>query len=235
MLCNATNPKNIRIPPTLDQMDIMLKYLMFKIKVCGITNLEDANAAVSFGADALGFVFYPKSPRKVTPETAKNIISSLPQSITTVGVFVDEDKAKVEETASYTGLDIIQFHGSESPEYCNFSRNIIKAIRVKELSDLKQLSDYSAYAFLLDTYSPNVIGGTGQVFKWEIAVEAKKYGKIILAGGLNPDNIEEAIKFVQPYGVDVSSGVEGTEKGKKDHKKLQLFIERARDAFQKYS
>ena len=203
---------------------------MFKIKICGITNLEDANTAVSFGADALGFVFYSKSPRVITPETAKNIISSLPQSITTVGVFVDENKAKVEEIASYTGLDIIQLHGSEPPEYCNFGKKIIKAIRVKELSDLKQLSDYIVSAFLLDTYSPNEIGGTGQTFNWEIAVEAKKYGKIILAGGLNPDNIEEAIKFVQPYGVDVSSGVEGSEKGKKDHKKLQLFIERAKQA-----
>ena len=208
---------------------------MFKIKICGITNLEDANAAVSYGADALGFVFYLKSPRKVTPETARNIISSLPQSITTVGVFVDEDKAKVEETASYTGLDIIQLHGSESPEYCNFSRKVIKAFRIKDLSDLKQLSDYDVSAFLLDTYSPNEIGGTGQTFNREIAVEAKTYGHIILAGGLNPENIEEAIKHVQPYGVDVSSGVEGEIKGKKDYKKLQLFIERARKAFQKYS
>jgi len=209
---------------------------MFKIKTCGITNLEDANAAVSYGADALGFVFYPKSPRKVTPETAKNIISSLPQTITTVGVFVDEDKTKVEETASCTGLDIIQLHGSESPEYCNFSREIIKAFRIKEPSDLEALSAYnSVFVFLLDTYSPNEIGGTGQTFNWEIAVDARKYGKIILAGGLNPENIEEAIRVVQPYGVDVSSGVEGAEKGKKDHKKLQLFIERAKAAFQKYA
>ncbi len=209
---------------------------MFKIKICGITNLEDANAAVSYGADALGFVFYPESPRVVTPETARNIISSLPQSITTVGVFVDENKAKVEDAASYTGLDIIQLHGSESPEYCDFSRKIIKAFKIKEPSDLEALNAYNfVSAFLLDTYSPNEIGGTGQTFNWEIAVEARKYGKIILAGGLNPKNIAEAIKFVQPYGVDVSSGVEGEEKGKKDHKKLQLFIERARDAFQKYS
>ena len=204
---------------------------MFKIKICGITNLEDANAAVSFGADALGFVFYPKSPRVVTPETARNIISSLPQSITTVGVFVDENKAKVEETVSYTGLDLVQLHGSESPEYCNFSNEIIKAFRIKKMSDIEALNAYnSVSAFLLDTYSPNEIGGTGQTFNWEIAVAAKKFGKIILAGGLNPANIEEAIKLVQPYGVDISSGVEGEKKGKKDHKKMQLFIERAKQA-----
>jgi len=209
---------------------------MFKIKICGITNLEDANAAINFGADALGFVFYSKSPRVVTPEAAKNIISHLPQTITTVGVFVDENKANIEETASYTGLDIIQLHGSEPPEYCNFSRKIIKAFRIKEPSDLASLRAYkSVSAFLLDTYSPDEMGGTGQTFNWEIAVKAKKYGKIILAGGLTPENIDEAIRVVQPYGVDVSSGVEGSEKGKKDHKKLQLFIQRARDAFQKYS
>ncbi len=204
---------------------------MIKIKICGLTNLEDANAAINYGADALGFVFYPKSPRVVTPETAKSIISSLPQPITTVGVFVNENKAKVKDTVSYTGLDIIQLHGSEPPDYCNFSKKIIKAFRVKETTDLESLNTYSSVsAFLLDTYSPNEIGGTGQIFNWEIAVEAKKYGNIILAGGLNPANIEEAIKFVQPYGVDVSSGVEGSEKGKKDHKKLHLFIERAKQA-----
>ncbi len=134
------------------------------------------------------------------------------------------------------GLDIIQLHGSESPEYCNLSRKVIKAIRVKDLSDLITLNHYkTASAFLLDTYSPNEIGGTGQIFNWEIAVEAKKFGKIILAGGLKPENIEEAIKLVQPYGVDVSSGVEGSKKGKKDHKKLKLFIEKSRKASMKYA
>ncbi len=203
---------------------------MVKIKICGITNTKDALAAVSYGADALGFVFYPKSPRIVTLETARNIISSLPRSITTVGVFVDEAKGRIEEIFTSTGIDVVQLHGHESPDDCKLSKKIIKAIRVKELSDLKQLSDYDVSAFLLDTYSPNEIGGTGQTFNWEIAVEARKYGKIILAGGLNPKNIVEAIKFVQPYGVDVSSGVEKDQKGKKDHKKLKLFIERAKQA-----
>lgn len=208
---------------------------MLRIKICGITNTEDAFAAIACGADALGFVFYSKSPRSVKPETARSIISSLPPLVTTVGVFVDEDKETLEKIVSYTGLDIIQLHGSESPEYFSLSRKTIKAIRVKDLADLKQLNEYrAATAFLLDTYSPESIGGTGHIFNWEIAVEAKKLGRVILAGGLTPDNIEDAVKLVQPYAVDVASGVEGSIKGKKDHKKLKLFIERARKASLKY-
>ena len=204
---------------------------MSKVKICGITNKNDALAAVSFGADALGFVFYPQSPRYVNPEVVKEIIAALPPFISSVGVFVDKPKVEIVEICSFTGLDIIQFHGSETPEDCNIDKKIIKAIRVKELSDLKQLENYDVSAFLLDTYSDDAIGGTGQVFNWEIAVEARKLGNIILAGGLTPDNIEDAIKTVQPYGVDVSSGVEGNEKGKKDHKKLELFIQRAKSVF----
>jgi phosphoribosylanthranilate isomerase len=208
---------------------------MLRIKICGITNVEDAFAAIACGADALGFVFYSKSPRSVKPETAKSIISSLPPLVSTVGVFVDEDVTTLEKIVSYAGLDIVQLHGSESPEYFHSSKKVIKAIRVKELSDLELLSRYkTASAFLLDTYSPDSIGGTGHVFNWEIAVEAKKFGRIILAGGLNSDNIEEAVKLVQPYAIDVASGVEGGVKGKKDHKKLRLFIERARKASLKY-
>jgi phosphoribosylanthranilate isomerase len=209
---------------------------MFKIKICGITNIEDALAAVEYGADALGFVFYSKSPRSVTAATAKKIISSIPPAVKAVGVFVDKEKKELEQIASFAGLDIVQLHGSEPPEYCDMEREIIKAIRVNDLSDLAPLNHYSSVStFLLDTYSPAEIGGTGQIFNWEIAVEAKKFGRIILAGGLTPENIEEAIKRVHPYGVDVSSGVEGNEKGKKDHKKLQLFIERSRITFQKCS
>jgi phosphoribosylanthranilate isomerase len=208
---------------------------MLRIKICGITNVEDAFAAIECGADALGFVFYSKSPRYVKPETARSIISSLPPLVTTVGVFVDEDMVNLENIVSYTCLDIVQLHGSESPDYLNLSRKTIKALRVKDLADLELLNQYkAAAAFLLDTYSPESIGGTGYVFNWEIAVEAKKLGRIILAGGLTPDNIEEAVKLVQPYAVDVASGVEGSEKGKKDHKKLRSFIEKARKASLKY-
>lgn len=210
---------------------------MLNIKICGITNSEDAFAAIDFGADALGFVFYPKSPRAVTPEKAKDIISSLPPFVTIVGVFVDMENIEVEEIASFTGLNVIQLHGSESPEYCNkiANKKIIKAFRIRELSDLAPLSRYKTVsAFLLDTYAPKEIGGTGRIFNWEIAIEAKKFGKMILAGGLTPENIGEAIRFVQPYGVDVASGVEGLQKGRKDHKKLRSFIEKARSASLKY-
>ncbi|MBI4687931.1 MAG: phosphoribosylanthranilate isomerase [Nitrospirae bacterium] len=209
---------------------------MVRIKVCGITNLADALAATEYGADALGFVFYAKSPRAITPETVKGIISEIPPFVTTVGVFVDEKPSEVEKIISYTGLDVIQLHGSEAPTDCNLSKKIIKAIRVKELTDLEPLERYkNTSAFLLDAYSPDAFGGTGQVFNWDIAVEAKKYGRIILAGGLTPDNIEEAIIWVQPYGVDVVTGVEGEKKGIKDHKKLRLFIEKAKMAFKGYA
>lgn len=208
---------------------------MLKIKICGITNPEDAFAAVDYGADALGFVFYEKSPRSVTPEIAKTIISSLPPFIASVGVFVDMDNEKLEEITRYTGLDLIQLHGSETPEFCRLSRKAIKAFRVKELSDLEPLKLYKTVpAFLLDAFAPDEVGGTGRIFNWEIAIEAKKFGRIILAGGLTPENIEEAINLVQPYAVDVASGVEGENKGRKDHKKLKLFIERARNASSKH-
>ena len=206
-----------------------------KIKICGITNIEDAIAAIEYGADALGFVFHHRSPRVVTPETAKTIISRIPPFITTVGVFVNEDRTKVEKIARETGLDIIQLHGSEPPESCHMSKKVIKAIRVKELTDLEPLKRYQVSAFLLDTYSPHAIGGTGLIFNWDIAVEARKFGPIILAGGLTPDNVEEAVRWVQPYGIDVSSGVEGDRKGRKDRNKLKLFIETARDASKGYT
>lgn len=209
---------------------------MVRIKICGITNLQDAIAAVEYGADAIGFVFYNKSPRAVTPGVAKEIISQLPPFLPTVGVFVDEKPSEIENVINYVGLNIIQLHGSETPEECNLSRKVIKAIRVKDLTDLEPLIKYRGVsAFLLDTYSPYIAGGTGQTFNWDIAIEAKKFGRIILAGGLTPENVEEAIKWVQPYGVDVAGGVEGTEKGIKDHKKLRLFIERARNALRGYA
>lgn len=201
---------------------------MIRIKICGITNIEDAEAAVKFGANALGFVFYNKSPRAISPDNARSIISSLPPFISTVGVFVDEDKTSIEDIASYADLNIIQLHGNESPQACNLRRKVIKAIRVKELSDLASLQNYSSVsAFLLDAYSPDEYGGTGKVFNWDIAVEAKKFGNVILAGGLNHSNIEDAIRTVRPYGIDVSTGVEGIQKGKKDLLKLKLFIENA--------
>lgn len=208
---------------------------MGRVKICGITNIEDAVAAAEYGADAIGFVFQPKSPRAITPETAKNIVSALPPFITTIGVFVNEDKLEIERIIRYVGLNIVQLHGNEPPDACQLNRKVIKAIRVKDLTDLEPLKRYNVSAFLLDTYSPHTMGGTGQIFNWDIAVEAKKFGRIILAGGLNHENIEEAIKWVRPYGIDVATGVESNKKGEKDHKKLKLFIEKAREAFTVYA
>ena len=206
---------------------------MIKIKICGLTNLDDASAAIDFGADALGFVFFKKSPRNISPEKAAAIIAKLPVFTTTVGVFVNEPRQTIQEIIEETGIDVIQLHGDEPPESCRLQRRVIKGIRVKSLESLEPLKSYQdlVSAFLLDTFAPHMPGGTGQVFNWDIAIEAKNFGRIILAGGLTPENISEAIRRVNPYAVDVSSGVE-LEKGKKDHQKMRLFIEKARLAVQ---
>jgi phosphoribosylanthranilate isomerase len=203
--------------------------MQVRVKICGITNLDDALAAVAFGADALGFVFFQESPRYVPYDDAASIIRKLPPFITTVGVFVNEKPEEIGKITSWTGIDVIQLHGDESPSQCSFSRRVIKAIRVKSLESLDPVIHYQekVSAFLLDTYAPDVFGGTGRIFNWDIASYAKQFGKIILAGGLTPDNIAEAIKQVMPYGVDVSSGVESG-KGKKDLNKMQVFIEQAK-------
>ena len=162
---------------------------MIRIKICGITNLEDALLAAELGADALGFIFYPKSPRYVAPEAAREIIAQLPPFVVSVGVFVDEEAAVVRDLAAQVGLDWIQVHGQESPEYCrSLGRRVIKGFRIKDESSLKDLEPYrgAVQAFLLDTYKKGQVGGTGEVFDWQLAREAKKYGQIILAGGLTP-------------------------------------------------
>ncbi|HWR57956.1 MAG TPA: phosphoribosylanthranilate isomerase [Thermodesulfovibrionales bacterium] len=201
---------------------------MVKIKICGITNIEDALAAADFGANALGFVFYEGSPRCISKDEARDIIKRLPPFMTTVGVFVDKNPDEIKAIMEYTSLDIAQLHGNEPPGACLAAGRVIKAIRVKELSDLEPLRQYRVSAYLLDAYTPASFGGTGQIFNWDIAVEAKQFGNIILAGGLDPDNVKKAIKWVRPYAVDVSSGVE-EKKGKKDLRKLKLFIERVKE------
>lgn len=204
---------------------------MVKVKICGITNLEDAMAAVDFGADALGFVFFRESPRHITPTEATAIIRYLPPFIQSVGVFVDETAETIERTISSCCIDIIQMHGTEPPEKCRSSRRVIKAIRIKNLDSLAPLAGYRGMvsAFLLDAYASDALGGTGRVFNWDIAVEAKQFGNVILAGGLTPENVSDAVRHVRPYAVDVSSGVEKA-KGKKDLAKMRLFIERAKGA-----
>jgi phosphoribosylanthranilate isomerase len=201
-----------------------------KVKICGITNRDDALAAVFYGADALGFVFYPPSPRSVTPEQARSIVEQLPPFVTTVGVFVNENLERVREIMTHARLHAAQLHGEEPPEACMLWTPTIKAFRVRNFSDLSPLEAFGGCsAFLIDTYSPDSYGGTGQTFNWDIAVEAKRYGRVILSGGLTPDNVEKAIRWVKPYAVDVSSGVEAA-KGRKDHEKLRTFIERAQAA-----
>jgi phosphoribosylanthranilate isomerase len=199
-----------------------------RIKICGITNEEDGLAAAKFGADALGFVFAP-SPRRISVERAREIIKVLPPLVQTVGVFVNEDPEKVLSTAAACGLDILQFHGDESVAYCSsFDRRVIKAVRLQSRDDLDNLSKYVNVvdALLLDTYVANKLGGTGITFDWKLAVEARRYGKIILAGGLNPENVAAAISMAKPYAVDASSGLEQSP-GVKDHEKLAQFMREA--------
>ena len=194
-------------------------------KICGITRIEDALAAVEAGADAIGFVFYPKSPRAVTAQQAKAIIAALPPFISTVGLFVNASACELNETLDAVPLDLLQFHGDETPEQCEgYHRPFIKALRVKAGDDIaaacKQYS--KASGILLDTYVEGVPGGTGETFDW--ALIPKELSKpIILAGGLTSANVSQAIAQVRPYAVDVSGGVEKS-KGIKDHDKIRAFM-----------
>jgi len=202
-----------------------------RIKICGITNTKDAAAAVELGADAVGFVL-ASSPRQVSPEKAREIIMALPPFVQSVGVFVDEDPEKVASTAAFCRLDLLQFHGKESPAYCRgFGQRVIKAVWVQNQGGLEACAEYGSVvdALLLDTYELGRRGGTGLTFDWNLALKAKKYGRIILAGGLNPDNVAEAISAARPYAVDASSGLE-QEPGVKDHDKMARFIRAVRHA-----
>lgn len=198
---------------------------MVRVKICGNVTLKDTMAAVEAGADAVGFVFYAKSPRVVSPKAVAAIVSHLPPFVSTVGLFVDEKPDLVRQIMSDCGLAYAQLHGEESPQYCAELRlPVVKAIRVRTGGDLANLSAYRVKAILLDTYVEGVAGGTGTTFDWGLAVEAKSWGPIVLAGGLTPDNVGDAVSRVQPYGVDVSSGVESSP-GVKDHAKVKAFIE----------
>jgi len=202
---------------------------MVRVKICGITNLEDALHAAANGADALGFVFYRMSPRFVEPVKAGEIIRLLPPFIMTVGVFVDPSPEDVRTALDIASVRIMQFHGSEPPQFCrSFGVPYIKSLRVRNMESLHELDEYKdAAAYLLDTYSETEFGGTGVTFNWDIAVEAKKIGRVILAGGLNQYNVASAVDHVSPYAVDVSSGVE-SQKGKKDHAAVKNFIAEAK-------
>lgn len=200
-----------------------------KIKICGITNEEDALAAVEAGANALGFMFYEPSPRNVSIETVQRIAAKIPPFIMRVGVFVNPDEDFVFQAITLCGLSLLQFHGEESPEFCRqFGIMSMKVFRIKDETSLELLSSYQTDAFLLDSYVAGKPGGTGEKFNWDLAIEAKKFRKpIFLAGGLTAENVAEAVRTVQPFGVDVSSGVEASP-GKKDHQKIRDFIKAAR-------
>jgi len=207
---------------------------MIRVKICGITNPEDALASAGAGADLLGLVFYPPSPRYVEPVRAGEIIDVVRHAFPTVGfvgVFVDETVGSVQQTVSDCGLDYVQLHGSEPPEMIDTltdrGTKVIKAFRVRDRASLSGIERYRATAYLLDAHVPEQMGGTGRSFDWTLAAEAKEHGPILLAGGLTPENVHQAICAVHPWGVDVSTGVEKAP-GRKDHGKLQRFVSAAK-------
>ena len=205
---------------------------MVKIKMCGITNVDDARVAVEAGADALGFVMYRKSPRFVEPAVVKAIVAGLPPFVLPVGVFVNEEPARVRTLMDECGLALAQLHGDETAPYCqDLGRPVLKALRLKDRGTFLALAEFSGRAnvrgFLIDAFSDQAYGGTGQTVDWGLAQEVAQSMPVVLAGGLTPVNVAEAITRVRPYGVDVSSGVE-LSPGKKDHRKVKAFIHAAR-------
>ena len=196
-----------------------------RVKICGFTRSEDVQAAASLGVDAIGLVFYPRSPRNVDIAQAKAIVDALPPFVTVVGLFVDEKPQWVAEVLNSLRIDLLQFHGEESPDYCQaFGRSYIKAVRMGPGTDLQRVAvDYARSAgLLLDADDPAAKGGTGKGFDWAM-IPPDCPLPVILAGGLNPGNVGEALRMVKPYGLDVSSGVESA-KGVKDAKKMAAFI-----------
>ncbi|MBN3038864.1 MAG: phosphoribosylanthranilate isomerase [Candidatus Omnitrophica bacterium] len=191
---------------------------MAKVKICGITNKEDAMWVANLAADYLGMVFAKESNRSVSEKTAQEIAEALPPYIEKVGLFVNEEPKRVEKILGQCGLNLLQFHGDETPEYCQQFKGkakIIKAFRIKDEESLALIPQYDVDFYLLDAFVEDQPGGTGTTFNWDLALRAKEFGKpIFLAGGLNPDNIIEAIKKVEPYAVDVSSGVEASPRRK---------------------
>jgi phosphoribosylanthranilate isomerase len=202
-----------------------------KIKICGITRAADAAAAVEAGAHAVGFMFFEGSRRHISIETARDIIRDLPPFVAKVGVFVNAKREDVKRAIEQTGIDTLQFHGEEPPEACRgFGLKTLKAFRIQGKDMLALMPRYDVDAWLLDSFVANARGGTGVTFNWDLAVHARSLGTpIVLAGGLTPENIKRAVEHVQPYAVDVSSGVESSP-GKKDPALIRAFIENARKA-----
>ncbi len=201
---------------------------MVRVKICGITNPEDARWSVQCGAWALGFIFYKKSPRYIQPANAKKIIHDLPPFITPVGVFVNETESNIKRIAFTCGIQVLQLHGEESPLFCQNLKKyrIIKAFRLKEGFDFSKVARYSVDAFLFDTYDEKQQGGTGKTFDWSMLADKNFEKPVILSGGLNPDNVDEAVEAVRPFAIDIGSGVE-ERPGKKNKELLKkLFAQR---------
>lgn len=204
---------------------------MTEIKICGITNVEDALCAAECGADAVGFIFYPASPRFIRPEQAKGIADVLPEGIARVGVFVNRCAAEVERIAEACVLDFIQLHGDEPPEFCRRfpPGRVIKAVFPRQLHDLQRLALYKVRAFLIDSRTDGLYGGTGRSADWELAARLREAHPMILAGGLNEGNIHEALSSVAPHAVDINSGIERAP-GIKDHERMKRMVEIIRRA-----
>ncbi|HLN11851.1 MAG TPA: phosphoribosylanthranilate isomerase [bacterium] len=198
---------------------------MVRVKICGIRRPEDAHAAVAAGASAIGLNFWRPGRRYVPPEVARAIARALPPFVSKVGVFADEDADVIQKIADLCGLDLLQLHGAESPEFClGFDRPVIKGIKMRDEGSLRQLERYRVAAFLLDTHVPGEMGGTGRVFDWTLAARAASAGPVILSGGLTVENVTDAIRAARPYAVDVASGVETD--GAKDPAKIRAFVAR---------
>lgn len=201
---------------------------MTRVKICGITNLDDAGVAVEAGADMLGFIFYPPSPRYVAPEQAQAIVASLPPSLLTVGVFVNEDVETITRMARTSGVQMVQLHGEESPALCQqLPWRVVKTFRFTEHVQPEMMRQYAVDAFLIEGFHADFYGGGGAPADWQRVALLHEYGRIILAGGLTPDNVRQAIRLVRPYAVDVCSGVEAAP-GKKDWHKVRAFVAHAK-------
>lgn len=197
---------------------------MVRVKICGITNPEDALFSVAHGVDALGFIFYKPSPRYVHPERVSNIVSALPPFVTPVGVFVNTDRKEILETVRTTRIRAVQLHGDETPAEClGYPFPVIRALRVDDGFNPAILSDYPVDTFLLDTAKKGWYGGTGETFDWQVARAATTHGRIILSGGMDPSNVADAVRTVNPYAVDCGSGVEAAP-GRKDHARIRELL-----------
>jgi phosphoribosylanthranilate isomerase len=202
---------------------------MVRIKICGITNENDALSAAGLGADALGFIFYKGSKRYIDPKEAGRIISSLPPFVSAVGVFVNQSIGEIKEYARLSGIDTVQLHGDETPVFCGeVPYRMIKAVRVKDAVNIAEVELYPVRAILFDKHSDEMYGGTGSSFDWGVLKGLEISKKIILSGGLTPENVSQAVRLVKPYGVDVSTGVEDAP-GKKNQEKMRKFIEAVKD------